>query len=106
MVDLAQSIQDLGLAGMLIFGVVVAFVGAARGWYVFGFIYREERDRRLVAETQAVRNGESLAKSGEAYVEMSEALAALSRSYADLAKSYAELRRDRARRGAVDAHPQ
>jgi len=103
-VDLAQSIQDLGLAGMLILGVVVSLVGAARGWYVFGFIYRQEREARITAETQAVRNAESLAKSSEAYVE-------LSASYAVLAKSYSDLRRwvanERARKvpGAIDGHP-
>jgi hypothetical protein len=85
-VDLASSIQDLGLAGMLILVSVVAVIGSAKGWFVFGWIYRQEREARITAETQAVRNAESLAKASEAYVE-------LSKSYDELAKVYADLRR-------------
>lgn len=66
MVDLAQSIQDLGLAGMLVLIVVVATVGLARQWWVPGWLYRAERASRLTAEMQAVRNGEALEKLARA----------------------------------------
>lgn len=86
MVDLARSIQDLGLAGIIVLIALVAVIGAARQWYVFGWIYRQERDARITAETQAVRNAESLAKSSEAYAELAHA-------YTDLTKAAAEMRR-------------
>lgn len=86
MVDLAKSIQDLGLAGIIVLIVVVAAVGLARQWWVPGWMYRQEREARITAETQAVRNSESLATSASAYSEVSKALA-------DLSKAYTELRR-------------
>lgn len=66
MVDLARSIQDLGLAGMLVLIVVVATVGLARQWWVPGWLYRAERAARITAEIQAVRNGEALEKLARA----------------------------------------
>lgn len=66
MVDLAQSIQDLGLAGMLVLIVVVATVGLARQWWVPGWVYRDERAKRITSEVQAVRNGEALEKLARA----------------------------------------
>lgn len=98
MVDLAKSIQDLGLAGIIVLLVVVAAVGLARQWWVPGWIYRQERDARIVSDTQAVRNAESLAKSAEAYAELSTALA-------DLSKAFTELRRLTNERAAVRRRP-
>lgn len=86
MVDLAKSIQDLGLAGIIVLIVLVATIGAARQWYVFGWLYRQEREARITAETQAVRNAESLAKSSEAYAE-------LARAYTDLTRVVSDVRR-------------
>lgn len=93
MVDLAQSIQDLGLAGIIVLIVVVAAVGLAKQVWVPGWIYRQERDARIVSDTQAVRNAESLAKSSEAYVELSGAFTALSKSYNDLRRAVTDDRR-------------
>lgn len=66
MVDIAKSIQDLGLAGIIVFIVLTAAVGLAREWWVPGWIYRQERASRITAEIQAVRNGEALEKLARA----------------------------------------
>lgn len=97
MVDLARSIQDLGLAGIIVLMALAVTIGLARQWWVPGWIYRQERQARITAETQAVRNGESLAKSSEAYDELSDAFAALSRSYTDLRRALISERNARKR---------
>ena len=102
MVDLASSIQDLGLAGMLILVSVVAVIGSAKGWFVFGWIYRQEREARITAETQAVRNAESLAKASEAYIELSKSYSEIAKSYADLRRTVATSDRIRKRAAPVD----
>jgi hypothetical protein len=65
-VDLAQSIQDLGLAGIIVLIALVAIVGLARQWWVPGWLYRQEREGRIVSDTQAVRNAEALEKLARA----------------------------------------
>jgi hypothetical protein len=51
---------------MLILVVLVAAVGLARQWWVPGWLYRAERQSRITAEIQAVRNGEALEKLARA----------------------------------------
>lgn len=102
MVDLARSIQELGLAGIIVLIALGVTVGLARQWWVPGWIYRQERQSRITAETQAVRNGESLAKSSEAYQELSDAFAVLSKSYADIKRVLTSERGARKRTGQAD----
>lgn len=112
MVDLAKSIQDLGLAGIIVLMVVVAAVGLARQWWAPGWIYKRELDGRITAEIQAARNAEHLATSSAAYDELSKAYAELVRTDADIVRQLAELRRivtneraARRRTGSVDGPP-
>ena len=56
----ARALADIGGFALFLFGVIVAGVGLWRRWWVPGWMYQQERDARLVAETQAVRNAEML----------------------------------------------
>lgn len=64
--ELAKALSDLGGFALFLLVVVVAAVGLYRGWWVPGWVYRQEREARLVAETQASRNAESLAAMSKA----------------------------------------
>lgn len=60
--DLAAQLSDLGGFALFLLVVVVAAVGLYKQWWVPGWIYRQERESRLKAETQATRNAEALEK--------------------------------------------
>lgn len=58
------TIADLTNAsgfGLFAFLALTIGVGVVRGWLVPGWIYHQEREQRIKAETQADRNTESLA---------------------------------------------
>jgi hypothetical protein len=58
------SLEALSAAGgwaVFAFSVFWLAIGFHRGWIIPGFIYRQEREGRAVAETQAERNSQSLA---------------------------------------------
>lgn len=97
MVDLAKSIQDLGLAGIIVLMVLVLVFGGARQLWVWGWTYRQERETRIVAETQAVRNAESIATSNESYAELAKAFTELSKAFAEQSKSSRTIANDVAR---------
>jgi len=60
--EFAQSLADLGGFALFLLFVIVAAVGLYRQWWVPGWVYRQERQSRITAEIQAVRNGEALEK--------------------------------------------
>jgi uncharacterized membrane protein YciS (DUF1049 family) len=59
---LGSQLADLGGFALFLLLVVVIGVGLIRRWWVPGWVYQQERDARAVAETQALRNAESLEK--------------------------------------------
>lgn len=64
--QLGKSIADLGGFALFIVAIMWAAVALHRGWIVPGWVYRQERDSRITAEVQAVRNGEALEKLARA----------------------------------------
>lgn len=59
---LGKQLADLGGFALFLLTIVVAAVGLYRQWWVPGWVYRQERDARIVADTQALRNAESIEK--------------------------------------------
>lgn len=55
MVETAQAIAELGWAGITILIVLVATIGLYRRWWVPGWVFEAERDRRKRAEAAAER---------------------------------------------------
>lgn len=51
---------DAGPVALLIFGIAAIVLGAIRGDWVPGWLFKQEREQRLKAETQAERNTEAL----------------------------------------------
>jgi len=64
--ELAKALADLGGFALFLFTVVTAAVGLHRQWFVPGWVYRQEREARQIAETQAIRNAEALEKLARA----------------------------------------
>jgi hypothetical protein len=64
--ELGKQLADLGGFALFLLTVVTAVVGLHRQWLVPGWVYRQEREDRLRAETQAIRNAESLEKLARA----------------------------------------
>jgi hypothetical protein len=62
----ARQLVDLGSTVMLVFLVILIFVGLFREWWVPGWLYRRERTAREIADTQAERNATSLAAIAKA----------------------------------------
>lgn len=56
----ARQLVELGSTVMLVFLVILIFVGLFREWWVPGTYYRREREARELAEIQAERNAASL----------------------------------------------
>ena len=56
LVAVAHAISDLGGWGACLVGVVTAGVGLYRRWWVPGWTFTDERDRRIRAEDQLARN--------------------------------------------------
>jgi Tfp pilus assembly protein PilE len=63
---LGSQLADLGGFALFLLTVVTAVVGLHRQWVVPGWVYRQERAARMRAETQALRNAESLEKLARA----------------------------------------
>jgi len=55
------NLADGGPVVILLAGIGTLFLAFVRGDIVPGYIYRQERDWRRIAETQAERNSESIA---------------------------------------------
>lgn len=64
--ELAQSLADIGGFALFILTVLVVVVGLYRQWWVPGWLYNQEREARKTAETQALRNAETLEKLARA----------------------------------------
>ena len=60
--ELGKALSDLGGFALFLLTVVTAAVGLLKQWWVPGWVYRQERESRISAEVQAVRNGEALEK--------------------------------------------
>ena len=63
---LGKQLADLGGFALFLLTVTIAGVGLYRQWWVPGWVYRQERQSRITAEIQAVRNGEALEKLARA----------------------------------------
>lgn len=66
MVDLASQVADLGGFGLAVLIVLVAAIGLWKQWWVPGWLWKAERDARIQAEIQAIRNAEALEKLAKA----------------------------------------
>lgn len=66
MVDSAKQIADLGAFAICVLMVLVAGVGLWKQWWVPGWLWKQEREARQAAETQAIRNAEALEKLARA----------------------------------------
>jgi hypothetical protein len=64
--ELAAQLSDLGGFALFLLFVLTAAVGLWKQWWVPGWLYRQERDARLTAETQALRNADALQKVAKA----------------------------------------
>lgn len=64
--ELGRALADIGGFALFLLTVVVAAVGLARQWWVPGWMYRQEREARTIAEVQATRNAEALHKLARA----------------------------------------
>lgn len=54
--ELAKALSDLGGFALFIFGVIVLAVALYRRWLVLGWVYDQEREARLSAESEARQN--------------------------------------------------
>lgn len=63
---LGKQLADLGGFALFLLVVIVAAVGLYRQWWVPGWVWKQERDARTVAETQALRNAEAIEKLARA----------------------------------------
>jgi hypothetical protein len=64
--ELGKALSDIGGFALFLLTVVTAAVGLLKQWWVPGWVYRQERESRISAEIQAVRNGEALEKLARA----------------------------------------
>ena len=64
--EVGRALADLGGFALFLLTVSIAGVGLYRQWWVPGWVYRQERQSRITAEIQAVRNGEALEKLARA----------------------------------------
>ena len=58
--ELAAALADLGGFALFMLALAIAGIGLYRRWWVPGWIYEREVEARKVAETQALRNAETL----------------------------------------------
>ena len=63
---LGRQLADLGGSALLILLIVLIGVGLWKQWWVPGWLWRQEREARQIAETQATRNAEALQKLARA----------------------------------------
>ena len=59
MLDPVQ-LSEAGPVAILLAGIGLLALGFVRGYVVPGWLYRQERDQRLKAETQAERNADNI----------------------------------------------
>jgi hypothetical protein len=57
------ALADAGPVAILLVGIAAVALGFVRGYIVPGYMYKQEREARIVAETQAQRNSELLLKA-------------------------------------------
>lgn len=56
------ALADAGPVAILLVFISAVVLGAVRGVWVPGWLYRQEREARILAETQAQRTAEALLK--------------------------------------------
>ena len=64
--ELTSAIADLGGFALFIGCILIGGIGLYRKWWVPGWLYEREVEARKVAETQALRNAETLEKLARA----------------------------------------
>ena len=64
--ELAAAVADLGGFALFIGCILIGGIGLYRRWWVPGWLYEREVEARKVAETQALRNAETLEKLARA----------------------------------------
>ena len=57
------ALAQAGPVAILLVGIGALAWGFVKGWVVPGYLYRQEREARIVAETQAQRSTEALLKA-------------------------------------------
>lgn len=57
------ALADAGPVAILLVGIGLLALGFVRGYVVPGYLYRQEREARILAETQAQRTTEALLKA-------------------------------------------
>jgi len=60
MIEAAAALEKGGLVLILLVGIGLIGLGFIRGYIVPGWLYRQEREARLKAETQAERQTDAL----------------------------------------------
>lgn len=60
MIEAAAALEKGGLVVILLVGIGLIGLGFIRGFIVPGWLYRQEREARLKAETQAERQTDAL----------------------------------------------
>jgi hypothetical protein len=63
---LGQALADIGGFALFLLTVVTAGIGLFRRWWVPGWVLDREVEARKIAETQALRNAESLERLARA----------------------------------------
>lgn len=95
--DQARTIAELSPFALFVFITVFIGVGLYRRWWVFGWLYLQERDGRVTAETQAERNADALEANNVAMGAQSSVMAQQARELAGLRREIRELRNELAR---------
>lgn len=54
------ALAEAGPVAILLVGIGALTIGFVRGWVVPGWLWRQERDQREKAETQAERNTDAI----------------------------------------------
>ena len=75
----AQEIANLGPFALFVFLTILGVVALYRKWIVLGWIYDQERQGRLNAETQALRTAEALEATNTSVISMVKELAVVRR---------------------------
>ncbi len=57
------ALADAGPVAILLVGIGLLGFGFVKGYVVPGYLYRQEREARIIAETQAQRTTEALLKA-------------------------------------------
>jgi uncharacterized membrane protein YciS (DUF1049 family) len=54
------ALAEAGPVAILLVGIGLLAIGFVRGYVVPGWLYRQEREQRIKAETQAERNADNI----------------------------------------------